>query len=275
MLSLSPVSITKEIDWAELWHQQLQKATFKGDGPDFWNYWAQSVSTKYSFSKYTKEVLRRLKLSDDWTVLDVGAGMGTLTLPLAKQVRSVTALDQSEAMLNIIRKKAEAENVGNISLLNRDWIGCQPGIDFEAHDVVLVSRSLPSGDDIASSIKTIDCSAKHACYITWMVANHNDIGADLCRLLNIDYNPLPEYTVLYNLIYSLGICANIEIFRTAGKRCYATLDEAYIQIVRGYDVQEMQVRKKIMNFLADRLYHRDGYYTEETEKQWALIWWQK
>jgi hypothetical protein len=108
-----------------------------------------------------------------------------------------------------------------------------------------------------------------------MVDHNNDIEAGLCRLLDIDYNPLPEYTVLYNLIHSMGIYANIEIFRTAGKRCYDTLDEAYIQIVRSYNVSDTRLKNKVMDYLGHRLYHRDGYYTEENEKQWALIWWQK
>jgi SAM-dependent methyltransferase len=275
MLQTSDINMVKKIDWAELWHQKLQKATFKGNGAAFWDHWAKSVSHASTNSKYTDEILKRLKLSSDFSVLDVGAGAGKLALPLAQRVRFVTALDQSPEMLNIISQKAALQNIQNIRLLNLDWNRTVAGKDFTAHDIVLVSRSLPSGDSITESLKLMDKSAEHACYITWKANSHDILEADLCRLLDIDYNPLPEYTILYNLIYSLGIYANIEIFRTNDKRTYSSLEEAYTQIVRGYPVNDGQDKLKIMDFLADRLYQQDGSCGLEKKIDWALIWWEK
>jgi ubiquinone/menaquinone biosynthesis C-methylase UbiE len=267
--------MTDKTDWAELWHQKLEKTTFKGNGAAFWDHWAKSVSHTGSHGKYTGELLKRMKLSSDFSVLDVGAGTGKLTLPLAQRVQFVTALDQSAVMLDIIRKKAAAQNIQNIRLLHLDWNKATTGKDFQLHDIVLASRSLPSGNDITGSLKLIDKSAGYACYLTLKADGYDRLEADLCRLLNIEYNPLPEYTILYNLIYSLGILANVDIFRTNDRRTYSSLEEAYTQIVRSYPVNDGQVRQKIMDFLAARLYQQDGSLILDKKTDWALIWWEK
>jgi ubiquinone/menaquinone biosynthesis C-methylase UbiE len=267
--------MTDITDWAELWHQKLEKTTFKGNGAAFWDHWAKSVSHTGSHGKYTEELLKRMRLSSDFSVLDVGAGTGKLTLPLAQRVQFVTALDQSAVMLDVIAKKAAAQNIQNIRLLKLNWNDVTIGKDFQLHDVVLASRSLPSGSDITRAIKLIDKSAGHACYITLKADSYDPLEADLCRVLDIDYHPLPEYTILYNLIYSLGIYANIEIFKTSDRRTYSSLEEAYTQIVRSYPVNDGQVRQKITDFLADRLQQRDGSLKLEKKTDWALIWWEK
>jgi SAM-dependent methyltransferase len=275
MLPVADINMIKNIDWAELWHQKLEKTTFKGNGAAFWDHWAKSVSHTGSHGKYTEELMTRMRLSSDFSVLDVGAGTGKLTLPMAQRVQFVTALDQSGVMLDIIAQKAAAQNIQNIRLLKLNWNDATIGKDFQLHDIVLASRSLPSGNNITQSIKLIDESAGHACYITLKADSYDTLEADLCYLLEIDYHPLPEYTILYNLIYSLGIYANIEIFKTSDRRTYSSLEEAYTQIVRSYPVNNGQVRQKILDFLTERLQQQDGSLKLEKKTDWALIWWEK
>jgi SAM-dependent methyltransferase len=275
MLPVADINMTYITDWSELWHQKLEKTTFKGNGAAFWDHWAKSVSHTGSHGKYTEELLNRMRLSSDFSVLDVGAGAGKLTLPLARRVQFVTALDQSAVMLDVIAQKAASQNIQNIRLLNLDWNKAIAGKDFQLHDIVLASRSLPSGNNIKQSIKLINESAGQACYITLKADSYDSLEADLCRLLDIDYHPLPEYTILYNLIYSLGIYANVEIFKTNDRRTYSSLDEAYTQIIRSYPVNDEQNRQKIMDFLAERLQQQDGSLKLEKKTDWALIWWEK
>jgi len=46
-----------------------------------------------------------MDLNPGFTVLDIACGPGNLAIPLAEHVRSVTALDQSGEMLQIVREK--------------------------------------------------------------------------------------------------------------------------------------------------------------------------
>ena len=59
-------------------------------------------------------VLARLWPGD--TVLDIGAGTGRWSIPMAKVRKKVTALDASPGMLEVLREKAAAEKVTNINV---------------------------------------------------------------------------------------------------------------------------------------------------------------
>ena len=250
----------------------MTAANFKGQGAGFWDAWVRSLPPQREHSSYTKEVLRRIKYKSEDTVLDVGAGTGALSLPLAKRVRSVTALDHSETMLETIAQNAKAEQLNNIKLLHLDWTKAQLGDDFEQHDIVLVSRSLPAGENILRCLDLINHAAKRRCYVTWKVNGHNPIEAALCERLGITYHPFPDYTILRDLIISLGITPRVEIFATTGKRTYGSLDQAYAQIIRGYAASEDERQASLM-FLAANLQYEDGVYTQPMETLWALISW--
>lgn len=264
----------KDLDWAAMWHQQMDRATFNGHGTDFWDNWARSLPVKTEHSGYVEELMSRLRLMPEYSILDIGAGTGAMTIPIARCVARVTALDNSAAMLDIIKQGAKASGLHNIDTIKLDWTTAQIGQDFQQHDVVLASRSLPSGKDITYSLKMIDTAAKHLCYITWKADSYDALEDELCHLLGVTYSPFPEYAVLYNVLLNLGITANIEIFKTRGERYYATLEEAYTQIVRSYPVSNI-TRDEIMRFLARRLDFRSNCYIQKKNNVWALIWWKK
>jgi len=268
-----PKAYVKQMDWARVWHRQLNAASFRGEGGAYWDNWARSVPDKGHDSVYVKEVLKRLHLEPGWSVLDVGAGMGALAVPLAKQGYAVTAVDHSPAMLKVLAAKAARQKL-NIHTIELDWARARIGTDFDPHDVVLVSRSLPSGDDIVNCLRLIARAARHACYITWKAASTNRLEMGLCDLLGIPYAPLPEYTVLYNLLYSLGIYASVEIFYIDGLARYHSLEDAFFQLMRSR-VVDSDTQARVMSYLAANLLYHEGVYCHEKGTAWALIYWDK
>src|SRR5205823_9062959 len=60
-----------------------------------------------------RELLQRLGLSSDQTMIDFGAGTGVLALEAATICRSVIAVDVSAAMLEYTRAKATARGISN------------------------------------------------------------------------------------------------------------------------------------------------------------------
>jgi SAM-dependent methyltransferase len=272
--SLAVARSIQDIDWARIWHRQMDEATFRGQGAGFWDNWARALPVKTKHSGYVEQVMSRLRLGPDDSVLDVGAGTGALAIPLAKKVRHVTALDQSTVMLEMTLKSALLEGLHNLTTLNLDWTRAEAGRDFKQHDVVVVSRSLPSGEDIRQSIRLIDAAAGRYCYITWKADGHDDLEAELSELLGIPYVSFPGHIVIYNLLHSMGIYANIELFATEGCRRYESLEEAYIQIIRSYPLEESR-KAAVMDFLAGHLKFEKRVYSRPKNALWALIWWGK
>ena len=265
----------RNIDWNAVWRAAMQRTTFAGNGAEFWSNWQQSLSEKpVNTSGYVKQLLKRIKVSPQTSVLDVGAGTGALALPLAATVDYVTALDQSPAMLQVVAEKAAESKIDNIRLVEADWTKVRLGIDFQQHDVVLVSRSLPGADDVRQCLQLINDAASQYCYITVKADSHDALEAKLCDFLRIDYYALPEYSILHKLLHSIGIYANVEIFSANSRRYYKDLSEARCDIVRSYPLAATDYAR-VEEFIAGELVQDQNGYRKDINTAWALLWWEK
>ncbi len=83
---------------------------------------------------------KQLDLLSDKEILDFGGGTGLLTLPLAKQTKSVTLVDISEKMLEQARLKAERQESKNIQFLEQEF------------DLIVVCRVLHHMPDLDAAL---------------------------------------------------------------------------------------------------------------------------
>ena len=67
------------------------------------------------------QVLDIMNPQPGWTVLDMGCAAGTLAIPLAGKVRSVTAVDPSPRMRDLLRQQCEAKGIDNIRIVDGSW----------------------------------------------------------------------------------------------------------------------------------------------------------
>ena len=90
-------------------------------------------------------VEKQIDLLSDKEILDFGGGTGLLTLPLAKQAKSVTLVDISEKMLEQARLKAEQQDIKNIQFLEQDLLEKPLEKEF---DLIIVCRVLHHMPDV-------------------------------------------------------------------------------------------------------------------------------
>lgn len=90
-------------------------------------------------------VEKQIDLLSDKEILDFGGGTGLLTLPLAKQAKSVTLVDISEKMLEQARLKAEQQDIKNIQFLEQDLLEKPLKQEF---DLIVVCRVLHHMPDV-------------------------------------------------------------------------------------------------------------------------------
>ena len=94
-------------------------------------------------------VEKQIDFLSDKEILDFGGGTGLLTLPLAKQVKSVTLVDISEKMLGQARLKAEQQDIKNIQFLEQDLLEKPLEQEF---DLIIVSRVLHHMPDLDAAL---------------------------------------------------------------------------------------------------------------------------
>ena len=94
-------------------------------------------------------VEKQIDLLSDKEILDFGGGTGLLTLPLAKQAKSVILVDISEKMLEQARLKAEQQEIKNIQFLEQDLLKNPLKQEF---DLIVVCRVLHHMPDLDAAL---------------------------------------------------------------------------------------------------------------------------
>jgi SAM-dependent methyltransferase len=212
-----------------------------------------------------------MELKPNLKVLDVGCGAGTMTVPLAERVRSVTALDLSPVMLRYLESSISEHNLTNVRLVNADFLEVDPA-DIGHFDIVLASRSLPMGD-LRQALTRMDNLSQKLCYLTWLAGRSED-DAEICEFLGVDYYPYPDYLIIANMLYTMGIYASVEIFTTTSERLFSNIDDAITYALHGREVNDRECQR-LSSYFKERLSFWDGSWCFRQANRWALIWWRK
>jgi 2-polyprenyl-3-methyl-5-hydroxy-6-metoxy-1,4-benzoquinol methylase len=117
---------------------------------------------------YAEGLLKIMKVKPHWTVLDMACADGSLAIPLAERVKSVTAVDFSENMLEIMKSRCREKGVANVKTIHGRWEDDWDALGIGSHDVAIGSRSIRADDLLDSAIK-LDRVARKQVYISMAV----------------------------------------------------------------------------------------------------------
>lgn len=96
----------KEV-WGEMQKQKMRPLKITFD-PEFRAKFAEDYSgkAKYNNYEYGRKAMEALSeiLDNNFEVLEIGSGPGTLTIPLAKKVKKIVAVESSEIAVDYLKK---------------------------------------------------------------------------------------------------------------------------------------------------------------------------
>jgi len=223
-------------------------------------------------SQLTALQLSALNLLPDYTVLDIGAGKGRITIPVAKRVRHVTAVDPSEKMLAILKAYAEKEGVSNISCVNLPWEALDVGRSILPHDVVIASMSLFMVD-LEKELKKMDAAAKSCVYLFMSASKWMDDEMQKAVYgASIYAGSDPLY--VFNMLYDLGILANVEVWDYDAEQSYANLDDAVTKSMEHYNLLPKK-ESALRDYLQGILVEDEHRLWLKRKRKVAMIWWRK
>ena len=78
-------------------------------------------------------ILYHADIQSDEVILEIGAGIGTLTIPMAKKASKVIAIEKDPIISDILKQRLIKEKITNIEVINEDALK----IDFPNFDKVV------------------------------------------------------------------------------------------------------------------------------------------
>lgn len=266
----------EDIDWLELWRNGRKQKSWDSKGAVDWDKKACSFAERHNQSPYVSLFLSRLPLEKTFSILDIGSGPGTLALPLARSTASVTALDYSKKMIEIMTTQARDQGLTNLRTVQCSWEDDWEKHGIEPADLAIASRSMNLAD-LGMAIDKLEKYAKKYVFIADRIAP-SPFDPDVFAAIGRDFNSGPDYIFTLNILYTRNIHANVEILQLANHVTFTDMNEAldsYKWMIKEMNSRELN---KLEEFLESRIItsDRNGMTIQRRyPPRWALIWWKK
>ncbi|OPY72661.1 MAG: Mg-protoporphyrin IX methyl transferase [Syntrophorhabdus sp. PtaU1.Bin058] len=246
------------------------------DRREFWDGRAQEFSEHAASTGYPEQFIGVMMPRRTWTVLDMGCGGGTIAVPLARKVRSITAVDFSKRMIDIVDRRCHTGGITNVKTIQGSWEDDWNSLGIGVYDVAIASRSL-IGDDVKGSIAKLDRAARKAVYITTIVGS-GPFDKELYESTGRTLNMGKDYIYYYAALYEMGIMANVAFIPEHYRNQWDSHEEALEDqrwMFRGMMTGEEE--DKVRAYLKRRLVQVLGRWRLPYSRQcrWAVMWWTK
>jgi SAM-dependent methyltransferase len=277
------------IEWGDLWNQKVMRRREYGRVTYGLNQW----SCKKSALKYweecqniqaprIKDTLNEICISPASRVLDIGAGPGVLTIPLAKQVKEVTAIEPMHGMTMVFREKLACHGIKNIRLIEKFWEDVDIEQDLaQEYDVVLASLSL-NMVGIQESLQKMNRVCSGFVYLYWFAGEPfwEKHSKTLIPLIHgVPFMPMPKCDILFNVLYQMEIVPHVKVFpycRTETHNSFQDLLDEFYDYYNATTVSQKDIIKRYLKkILTDNGTETGDGVSLPSRFTCVQMWWRK
>jgi SAM-dependent methyltransferase len=269
------VNDIREIDWNRIIAEIQGRKGVRDGSSEYWDKRAPAFARNASKSDYVDKILRFMKLESQWSVLDVGCAAGTLTIPLASKVKTVTGMDISARMLVLLGERCGQLGIDNIRTVQGRWEDDWGELGIGEHDVAIASRSLITRD-CHTALEKLNKAARKRVYVSTLVGD-GPYDRRMFEALGRELNPGPDYIYVYNLLYGMGIQAAVHFVSYHERNSYESHDEAFTAHKGRLGMMSSREEDILKEFFKKHLIHRCGKWEMDSSREirWAVLWWDK
>lgn len=239
----------------------------QGVAPDCADLWDEEKHARHYWEtiqqlgqKRIMKTISGLRLRPDSRVLDIGAGPGTLAIPLSQKVCRITAVEPSPGMMKVLQENLSDRGIKNVRCLQKRWEDVDPAVELDSpFDAVVAAFSLDM-PDIREAVQKMMRACSGYVYLYWFsgvpswTAYYSEIWPSLH---GIPYQPSPKFNVLIRALKQMGVRPQVEFIPTRFPIRFRSLDDALEEVSPEFAVRTDSQREILARFL-DRLLVPEG-----------------
>lgn len=228
-----------------------------------------------SWRKEAEERIASMGVRDGMRVLDIGAGTGTLAVPLAAHGCDVVAVEPGEAMREALAIYARQQNVRPIAVIPKRWEDVDQGELGGPFDVVFASYSLMI-TDIGPAIRKMQDACRGQVHLFWFLTQPYTaiLNADLWpKVHGAEFPGEPTADVLWQVLYGMGIYANLSVEASCEPAYFATPADAARDFSRRLDCTTPEQERAVLAYCETSLVKTGRGYRVAGDALGAHLWW--
>ena len=220
--------------WRDQWRQQRLALleTRKSEGNSFWND-KKAIKSHFirdlnEWREFAEARIAGMGIKDGSRVLDIGAGTGTLSVPLAARGCAVTAVEPSPVMGDALVEYQREQKTQEITLIRKRWEDVSLKELGEPYDAVIASYSLMV-TDIGEAVAKIQQYCRGSAHIFWFLTQPlwAQVNAGVWKQIHgTEFCGEPTADCLWQVLYEMGIYANLTVEQGCEPAYYATIEDA-------------------------------------------------
>ena len=209
-------------------------------------------------------------------VLDIGAGPGNWSLPLAEAGAQVTALEPSDGMVDILKERIKEKNVAGVLVDQRTWQDVDLEKDGWHQAFDLVFASMTPGIDGPENLARMMAASRKFCYLSaFSGMGWRQWYGDLWKELfdeSLDGHP-NDIIHPFNLVYAMGYRPDLRFHFWERERAMPKEEavEDFITHMEGFFDETDDIREKIAAYVEKRC--ENGMFTlKRNGCQGMMVW---
>ena len=279
----SPVQ--RDPDWNDIWkHQQELHETSKvADDPSHnWNNKENAErydrNAKSEYDDRVKITIAALGITRDSRVLDIGAGPGTLAIPLAPLARDITAVEPGAGMVAILKDHAGKQGIKNIACVQKIWEDVDLSRDLTGpYDIVIASLSLTM-NDIREALHKMDSACSGSVHLFWFVDMPfwERMYSDLWEPLHgTAYYSGPKTDCLFGVLYQMGIYPDVTMLPLSKEYRFGNRGEMLSFFRKRFGAKTPEQERIVDAYVIPRIQQQGNEVVISGDSTFAHIQWKK
>ena len=277
--------VPEDPDWNEIWkwRQKRHESSKLSDDPSHdWNRKENAArydqNARSEYDDRVRTTIAALDINKNSRVLDIGAGPGTLAIPLAPLVKEITAVEPGAGMIEILKAHAKRVGITNINCIQKIWENVDLSRDLAGpYDIVIASLSLTMYD-IRTALVKMDAASSGSVFLFWFVDMPfwERMYADLWEPLhgNLYYSG-PKADCLFGVLYQMGIYADVRMLPLRKEYRFRTRGEMLAFFRRRFSTETPEQEQVVDNYIAPLIRQEGDNVVISGNSTIAKIWWRK